>query len=421
MKNMDFFKELAIIADDFTGANDTGVQFTKKGYRVFVSANYKYSKKIKDGILVVNTESRLIDKNEAKERIVSALNGIKNQTLVFYKKIDSTFRGNIGIEIETMMNELSYNICILANGFPDLGRTIEDGICYLNDIPLNETDFANDPINPMKVSSIKKILEEQTLYQSTIVTIEDIYSGDFENVFLDCLESNEKMIFICDTNSNAELLSIAKIAYEYIDKILCVGCAGFANALSSIRSFAPLCFVSGSLYLNSIKQINKIIESGTSYLINIDKELFFSLENHDSMYKEIEDQVIFAVNNRKNIVISLSSSEKDRADSLFYAEKNNVSKSNTARYIAENTSKIIKSVLSYTNIKALFISGGDTAINIIDALECNEVSLLGEIEKGVPYGILKDGLYPCLPISTKAGGFGNEDTLLKVLKFYNKG
>lgn len=420
MKSNNFLKNLIIIADDFTGANDTGVQFVKQGYRVFVNANYKHARKVKDSILVVNTESRLIDKNIAKEKITQTIKRLKNEKSVFYKKIDSTFRGNIGIEIEAMMNELSYNICILANAFPELGRTVENGICYLNGTPLNETDFKNDPINPITTASIKEVLEKQTLFPSQIITVEDIYSSDFENTFLDYLENNKKMIFICDSLTNCDLLAIAKIVYKYLDRVICVGCAGFANSLSAIKSFIPICFVSGSLSKNSINQINKIIENENSSLINIDKELFFSSQQ-DKIYKSIETQVIQASNNKKNIVISLSYSESDRSENDFYAEKNGILKNEIAKYIAENTAKIIKHILCSITIRALFISGGYTAINIMEILECSEVTLLGEIEKGVPYGILNNGLYPSLLISTKAGGFGDENTLLKISTFYNKG
>ena len=61
-------KNILIIADDFTGANDTGVKFAKKGYDTSVINNDNLDL-AKSDILVVNTETRLIDEKEAVRRI----------------------------------------------------------------------------------------------------------------------------------------------------------------------------------------------------------------------------------------------------------------------------------------------------------------------------------------------------------------
>lgn len=50
--------KMIVIADDFTGSNDTGVQLAKKGARteVMLSASQKPSRRA--DVLVINTESR---------------------------------------------------------------------------------------------------------------------------------------------------------------------------------------------------------------------------------------------------------------------------------------------------------------------------------------------------------------------------
>ncbi|HAE3786137.1 TPA_asm: four-carbon acid sugar kinase family protein, partial [Salmonella enterica] len=50
--------KMMVIADDFTGSNDTGVQLAKKGARteVMLSASQKPSRRA--DVLVINTESR---------------------------------------------------------------------------------------------------------------------------------------------------------------------------------------------------------------------------------------------------------------------------------------------------------------------------------------------------------------------------
>ena len=269
-------EKIIIIADDFTGANDTGVKFAKAGYNTSVTSShceYDYN----SDIMVINTETRLIDKNEAKEKINLFLNNLKvDSNKIIYKKIDSTFRGNIGAEIEALLNKFDYNVCVVANAFPSMNRTIVNGISYVNGIELDKTDFAKDPINPIKTSYIENILKDQTDYSIKLVKVDDIHNGKFQKDINNDINADKKIIYVCDSEKDDDLLSISNILKEHLNKILTVGCAGFADALlNTINNFTPICFVSGSLSKISMKQL-KIINGKNAQLINIDKNLFFS-------------------------------------------------------------------------------------------------------------------------------------------------
>lgn len=413
MKNV---KNIFIIADDFTGANDTGVKFAKAGYDTSVINNDNLDSS-KSDVLVVNTETRLINEDEAVKRIENISKYLENQKI--YKKIDSTFRGNIGKEIETLLNKLNKKIYVIANAFPSMNRTVKNGISYVAGVPLNETDFAKDPINPIKTSNIAEILKISYSYNVKIVRVEDILNGKFIEEFKYDLKNNKKVIYICDGEKEEDLISLSKIVYKYLDTILCVGCAGFADALmNTIGDFLPICFVSGSLSSKSILQLNKISDKYAK-IIDINKDLFFS-NNIEELKKDLNIQIEFALKQKKHIIISVTTKKEDRKENKFYAEKYSISEDEMPEYISHLTAKLVKYILSYMRIKALFVSGGNTAIHIIKEFNSNEIKILGEIENGVPYGIILDGEYPYLQISTKAGGFGDEDLYLDVMKFYDK-
>ncbi len=409
-------KNILIIADDFTGANDTGVKFAKKGYDTSVINNDNLDL-AKSDILVVNTETRLIDEKEAVRRIENISKYLENQKI--YKKIDSTFRGNIGAEIETLLSKLNKKICVIANAFPSMNRTVQNGISYVAGTPLNETDFAKDPVNPIKTSNIAEILKISDSYNIKNIGVDDILSGKFDKEFKSDLKNNKKVVYICDGEKEEDLISLSKIVYKYLDTILCVGCADFADALMhNIGDFLPICFVSGSLSSKSILQLNKISDKHAQ-IIDINKDLFFS-NNIEELKKDLNAQIEFALKQKKHIIISVTINKEDREENKFYAEKYSISEEQMPEYISNLTAKLVKYVISYTRIKALFVSGGNTAIHIIREFNANEIKILGEIENGVPYGIILDGEYPCLQIGTKAGGFGNEDLYLDVMKFYDK-
>ena len=76
-----------VIADDLTGANDTGVQFTKKGYNTIVSVLDEQSTIIIPDnldVFVMDTETRELESKTARKRLKSILEKIN-----INKKTDS--------------------------------------------------------------------------------------------------------------------------------------------------------------------------------------------------------------------------------------------------------------------------------------------------------------------------------------------
>ena len=81
--------KLVIIADDLTGALDTGVQFSKKNMSVIVTTDLnfnfeEFSKEI--DVIVIDTESRHIPNDEAKKRVKSVLSKLDKEKIKFFYK-----------------------------------------------------------------------------------------------------------------------------------------------------------------------------------------------------------------------------------------------------------------------------------------------------------------------------------------------
>ena len=72
--------------------------------------------------------------------------------------------------------------------------------------------------------------------------------------------------------------------------------------------------------------------------------------------------------------------------------------------------------LQQRKLDGLFIGGGDTATAICDELSVSAIKLRGEIDTGIPFGKIVSGPAHGLTIITKAGGFGNDDAILKVFQ-----
>jgi uncharacterized protein YgbK (DUF1537 family) len=83
--------------------------------------------------------------------------------------------------------------------------------------------------------------------------------------------------------------------------------------------------------------------------------------------------------------------------------------------IAQALSWITKVISEKVDLCGLVVTGGDTAMAVLQSLDCHALWLHGEIEPGIPWGQLLTGSQPGLAVVTKAGGFGNEQSLYNAL------
>ena len=99
--------KLAIIADDFTGSTDTGLQLCKKGALTGVIINFSEINRALEelDVVVIDTESRFDMKETAFKKVYNISRTLTEKGLPhFYKKLDSTLRGNIGAEIDGVID-----------------------------------------------------------------------------------------------------------------------------------------------------------------------------------------------------------------------------------------------------------------------------------------------------------------------------
>ena len=159
--------QLLVIADDFTGALDTGIQFARHG----IATTLFLSDALTAGLLadcqadvvVADTESRHLPPCDAAARVRAVTRLAKVAGCpVFYKKTDSTLRGNLGAELAAMQDVCGAKRLFFAPAYPALGRTTRGGTQLVNGVPLARTDFAADPFNPVRTDFVPALLAEQT-------------------------------------------------------------------------------------------------------------------------------------------------------------------------------------------------------------------------------------------------------------------
>jgi uncharacterized protein YgbK (DUF1537 family) len=143
--------EALALADDLTGALEAGALLAQAGLPATVTLDPERAGEL----LVIDTETRHASAAGARalhRRIA------QRHTGRIYKKTDSTLRGNIAAELAGLADARPGAVIEYVPAYPRVGRTVRDGLLYVDGVPLAETAFAHDPLNPVRSCSVKELV-----------------------------------------------------------------------------------------------------------------------------------------------------------------------------------------------------------------------------------------------------------------------
>ena len=112
--------KIVIIADDMTGALDSGVKLAAQGISSAAIIDRGFDIASLDATaLIINTESRHVSAEEAYKRVFDAAKkAYLSGADIIYKKLDSTLRGNIGAELQAASDACEKRHIVLAPALP---------------------------------------------------------------------------------------------------------------------------------------------------------------------------------------------------------------------------------------------------------------------------------------------------------------
>lgn len=348
---------LAIIADDLTSALDGGSAFAARGGTVCVRLSGERNEPPAE-VVSYDLDSRF-DTPETAMRKAEDIGRAVAQVPVLYKTVDSTLRGNIQPEIRGLLSGSGHRRVVAAPAFPDGGRVTRNGRQWVNGIPVSESDFSRDIRSP---------------------AIDDLVAN--------CFAGSNADITICDAETNADLDAIvAKHAGD--PDLIWVGSPGLAAALA--RHYQPLrdipprslaarrvLVVVGSLHDINRAQIGRLTQKGVP-LVTVSGP-----ESARRLAETLEQSSVTILATDRSVDGTISPGDlADKVGTIVAACKH--------------------------RFDGLVVSGGDTARRIVDHLAGSAIRLFGETEPGIPVGFLTASV--TMPIITKAGGFGDRDSL----------
>jgi len=430
---------LGVIADDLTGANDTGVQFARQGARTIVPLdwhNLTSLGRLAD-VLVLSTNSRGLPAGAAAHRAKLAAQALrKARVAAIYKKIDSTCRGNIGAELDAILDIYPTRLTLLAPSFPPAGRAVIDGTLTVDGIPVHRTSIGRDPIAPVRQSHLPTLLHDQSRRSIHHLSLQ-ILRARWPRAakVIRAWQPIGGGLVVVDATTAADLRRLARLIAEEGLLGVAAGSAGLAAALSvalpwgrrAVRRLSavkrPILLVVGSPNPASLKQVADFEKRRSAAVIRGEvREVLGGPERFRKEVERVLGKASAEILAGRDTMITLAQGSEDRHTSR---RRGSSSRQNHKAALSPCASATLSGFLGRSARDlahrvppaALVLCGGDIAVATCRALRADGIVLGGEVQAGVPWGHLVGGEHPNLPVVTKAGGFGTHDVFRSAIRF----
>lgn len=416
--------QLLILADDFTGALDTGVQFATTGAVTRVITGQSVFLSEFTGtceVLVVDAETRHLTAAEAagivgRYTAQAVTLGIPH----IYKKTDSALRGNIGAELAAVLENSGETCLSFLPAFPQMGRNTVNGIHYIQDVPVAESVFGKDPFEPVTCSAVTDLIALQSKFPSAscpALTDESPLP-------------QQDGIWIFDASSLDDLRETGRRLKREGKLHILAGCAGFAAVLPELlklgtgtprsipalgENFTVIC---GSVNPITVAQVAHAEENGFLHQ-QLEPEQKLSSgywqtpageEALDRLYRMLE------ANPHRILDTNDPGSNQKTAD---YAAKFGMNIQGIRRAVSGTIGYLVSRLFSHEAVGTLLITGGDTLLQCMDYMGVHEIEPLGEMDAGV---VLSRFTYHGITryVISKSGGFGKENLLTELAAALNR-
>lgn len=407
---------LLIIADDFTGALDTGVQFSDAGIRTKVIVSQKCPEmrdEPDDTVLIIDAETRHLSRQQAYNIVYNLCRkALQGGVSHIYKKTDSALRGNVGSELEAVYDAMERSYLAFMPAWPAMNRTVDRGILYIHGQPVAESVFGSDPFEPVIHNSVSEILKEQT--NKLVVEMKSVSDN-----------SQEQGIWVFDSVTQEEMnRHVIELNTRGLLNVM-AGCAGFAALLPEALSlqgdvlFSPeldksLLVVSGSINPITKNQLEYANCHGIPRItMTIKQKLDRSYWKSEAGSRQL-DEWWTMIKSSKHCMIDANGDNGVEETGLYAAEKG-MSTEEVRCCIADVMGYVLKELLERGISHTLMVTGGDTLLGFMENLSNSELHILSKLEQGCVLSQIKYK-HECYHIISKSGGFGSEDLLCRLIE-----
>ena len=400
------------VADDLTGAMDTGVGLAKAGLKTIIS--FSSSAQESSDAVVVTTDSRAESAADAYRRVRSV--GERFRDHLIYKKVDSTLRGNIAAELQALLDATEVRHTVVCPAFPAIKRTVVKGRLLVDGVPVEETQFSRDPVSPVKKSDIGELLRTGSGIETDYIGIRDVGRGPEHVARL--VNVSPARATVIDATEDSHLRCIADALALSDEPWLPCGSGGLGAQIplayghepqgSSIPKApdGPSLLTVGSRSDVSIRQLQRLLDSRHPPLVRAEPREFRTRDGRGPRINQLAHEIEALLD--ANSVVVLSSSLSQFSPQMRHT-------------MAPILGGIVSRILESRQLAGLFLCGGDVARSVCGDTGIQALRILGDLQPGVIAGEAVGENYQGMRVITKAGGFGDEEAMVQVARHLSKG
>ena len=410
--------KLLIIADDLTGAMDTGVKLAASGIRTRVTMDTGLQLQEEDDteVLTICAPTRHLPPQEAYgiiRGIAQRASGLHIPYL--FKKTDSALRGNVGAELSALLDGSGGKRLYFLPALPSMNRITEGGVHYIDGRWVSESVFGRDPFDPVKKSFIPDLLRDQTDKKVFLVKRDE--QPDFRE--------REDGIYVFDSRTDEDISAHVQNLKSQGELRLIAGCASLAQILPEYLNFETerrtasagetenpekLTVICGSVNQISLKQM-AFAEAEGCERVHLPVPLLLSEEGFDGEAgRQMCEKLYRAA--RKPGRCLLIDTQPDGQQAAVPQEDEAELEWKRQR-ISGRLGSLVKILLDQGTAGRFMIIGGDTLLAFLSGIRCRDLTPVREVFPGVVLFRIRyrEKEYEIL---SKSGGFGPESLLMEL-------
>ncbi|MEV5328115.1 four-carbon acid sugar kinase family protein [Nonomuraea sp. NPDC052634] len=369
-----------VLADDLTGAAETAaVLMPAAGAALIALSGPPFTSA--PPVLVGDLGTRYHP--DAKALVRAALADADGRTVLI--KIDSLLRGNVAATVAAASLDAPV---VMVPALPSAGRTVVDGVPYVQGVPLRETRTWHIEPRPAP----RTVAEALDGHPFTHIPLATVRAG--HPTLTEALArafGAAGRVAICDAETDADLDAVVAAAFAADPRTRLVGAGGLATALARARDGgsdgeghppppegpppgAPLLVIVGTAHPGVSDQVELLIRYGVQQ-------------------------------------VALDSAEPPdiTAPRLRRALDTGPTVLTTSGPLPDALEEIVQDALGDRPAN-LVMTGGGTARRVLDALGVRELTPVGQVHHGAVHCHTPQGH----AVITRPGGFGGRDSLLRM-------
>ncbi|WP_053207648.1 four-carbon acid sugar kinase family protein [Jiangella muralis] len=422
-----------VVADDLTGAHASAESMRGPGGAVSVVVSSEVTDAQRDAVadlaavVVCSTGTRNASPEPAAEAVRAVVRRWWPASLVS-KRIDSTLRGPIGSELGALVRELAVLsgrrvIALACPAHPDAGRVTLAGRQHLHGVPLDASADSRAEIEPLDRSGVLPSLTADGGLRGTEVRLATVRAGAARcGKAVDAALDDGLDLVVFDSETVDDVERVAECARRLITErpdvlVVTVDPGPLTTRLYRIveatpaAPAAPVLAVIGSASELTRRQLARLAESRPTRPVSVlecSATAGVTLRGVVDVVRELTEAAAAATPGSVLVLTSMTDGG-GRLDPAI------------SQHVPVILGEVVQLFLASRPVTGLLLTGGDVAAGVLTRLGASGVRPAAEVEPLAVRGVVMGGPWSGLPVVTKGGLVGQEETLLHCIEQLSRG